>query len=240
MARAEQANDTSSSRAGASRGRAAKWPTSSAIRWRCRAGGRRCTSTSREVRPPTRTASAAACSCTRKGGCRTRCGGNSRSSSRAIRTVRARRANGDFNGRGEWTFVQEGRSSTSPTTGGISAEKPLLRNLSFLLKPLFEANHRWAMAQGETSLKLELRGAARARMRRARRCRRRRRQSPTPASRSWRARPPSAPASRISCFDRSAGAEERRLAHAETDSSAIPPARWPLISVDGPLVVCPH
>jgi hypothetical protein len=36
------------------------------------------------------------------------------------------------------------------------AEKPLLRNLSFLLKPLFEANHRWAMAQGEESLKLEL------------------------------------------------------------------------------------
>ncbi len=28
--------------------------------------------------------------------------------------------------------------------------------LSFLLRPVFEANHRWAMAQGETSLKLEL------------------------------------------------------------------------------------
>ncbi len=38
----------------------------------------------------------------------------------------------------------------------LSAEKPLLRNLSFLLKPVFEANHRWAMAQGEESLKLEL------------------------------------------------------------------------------------
>ena len=38
----------------------------------------------------------------------------------------------------------------------LRAEKPLLRNLSFLLKPLFEANHRWAMAQGEESLKLEL------------------------------------------------------------------------------------
>ncbi len=32
----------------------------------------------------------------------------------------------------------------------------LLRNLSFLVKPVFEANHRWAMAQGEASLKLEL------------------------------------------------------------------------------------
>ena len=38
----------------------------------------------------------------------------------------------------------------------LRADKPLLRNLSFLLRPLFEANHRWAMAQGETSLKLEL------------------------------------------------------------------------------------
>jgi hypothetical protein len=38
----------------------------------------------------------------------------------------------------------------------IRAEKPLLRWLSFIFKPIFEANHRWAMAQGETSLKLEL------------------------------------------------------------------------------------
>ena len=38
----------------------------------------------------------------------------------------------------------------------LRAEKPLLRNLSFLLKPMFEANHRWAMAQGEASLVLEL------------------------------------------------------------------------------------
>jgi hypothetical protein len=38
----------------------------------------------------------------------------------------------------------------------IQAEKPLLRNLSFLLRPAFEANHRWAMAQGEESLRLEL------------------------------------------------------------------------------------
>jgi hypothetical protein len=38
----------------------------------------------------------------------------------------------------------------------IRAEKPLLKRLSFLLRPLFEANHRWAMARGEESLKLEL------------------------------------------------------------------------------------
>ena len=38
----------------------------------------------------------------------------------------------------------------------IRAEKPLLRYLSFLLKPVFSANHRWAMARGEESLKAEL------------------------------------------------------------------------------------
>jgi hypothetical protein len=38
----------------------------------------------------------------------------------------------------------------------IKAEKPLLRYLSFIMKPIFSANHRWAMAKGEESLKLEL------------------------------------------------------------------------------------
>ena len=33
---------------------------------------------------------------------------------------------------------------------------PLLRSLSFLFKPIFAANHHWAMARGEESLVLEL------------------------------------------------------------------------------------
>ena len=65
-------------------------------------------------------------------------------------------ANGDFEGRGIWTFEQEGSNVLVTYDWRLSAEKPLLRNLSFLLRPLFEANHRWAMAQGEESLKLEL------------------------------------------------------------------------------------
>ena len=32
----------------------------------------------------------------------------------------------------------------------------MLRYFSFIMKPLFSANHRWAMAKGEESLKLEL------------------------------------------------------------------------------------
>ncbi len=38
----------------------------------------------------------------------------------------------------------------------IRANKPLLRSLSVVLKPIFAANHRWAMARGEESLRLEL------------------------------------------------------------------------------------
>jgi hypothetical protein len=65
-------------------------------------------------------------------------------------------AGGDFDGRGEWIFVQDGPHVDITYDWRLRAEKPLLRNLSFLLKPLFEANHRWAMARGEESLKLEL------------------------------------------------------------------------------------
>jgi hypothetical protein len=65
-------------------------------------------------------------------------------------------ARGDFDGRGVWTFEQDGPSVNITYDWRLAAEKPLLRNLSFALRPLFEANHRWAMRQGEQSLKLEL------------------------------------------------------------------------------------
>ena len=65
-------------------------------------------------------------------------------------------ASGDFQGRGVWTSVQDGPYVDITYDWRLSAEKPLLRHLSFLLKPMFEANHRWAMAQGEQSLKLEI------------------------------------------------------------------------------------
>jgi len=63
---------------------------------------------------------------------------------------------GDFNGRGIWNFEQDGRYVNVTYDWKLTADKPLLRALSFLLKPLFSANHRWAMARGEESLKLEL------------------------------------------------------------------------------------
>jgi len=63
---------------------------------------------------------------------------------------------GDFVGRGEWTFTQDGPFVDIVYDWRVGAEKPLLKWGSPVLKPLFEANHRWAMARGEESLRLEL------------------------------------------------------------------------------------
>ena len=63
---------------------------------------------------------------------------------------------GDFYGRGIWTLEQAGPMVNVTFDWKIRADKPLLRYLSFVLKPIFAANHRWAMAKGEKSLKLEL------------------------------------------------------------------------------------
>src|SRR5215471_7350506 len=63
---------------------------------------------------------------------------------------------GDFQGRGIWTFQQEGECVNVWYDWRIKAVKPLIRAFSFMLKPVFSANHRWAMAMGEKSLVLEL------------------------------------------------------------------------------------
>jgi hypothetical protein len=66
-------------------------------------------------------------------------------------------AEGDFVGRGVWSLKQVGEQAEITFDWQVRANKPLLRMLSFALKPLFEANHRWAMKQGEKSLRLEVR-----------------------------------------------------------------------------------
>jgi len=66
------------------------------------------------------------------------------------------RALGDFEGRGIWSIVQDGEFADITFDWKLSANKPLLRCLSFALRPAFEANHRWAMEQGLQSLELEL------------------------------------------------------------------------------------
>lgn len=66
-------------------------------------------------------------------------------------------ARGDLDGEGTWTFRALGDVFTAVRYDWrIRAEKPLLRWLSPLLRPLFAANHHWAMRRGEQSLRLEL------------------------------------------------------------------------------------
>jgi len=71
-------------------------------------------------------------------------------------TSLALRATGDFDGRGIWTIRQDGEFADATYDWKLTADKPLLRRLSFLFKPAFAANHRWAMARGRESLELEL------------------------------------------------------------------------------------
>lgn len=66
------------------------------------------------------------------------------------------RAWGDLEGTGVWTFVRDGDYTNISYDWRVLAEKPILRRLSFLLKPVFAANHRWAMARGEESLRKEI------------------------------------------------------------------------------------
>jgi len=66
-------------------------------------------------------------------------------------------------GRGIW-MLQAEIGETEP--GGpltsvvydwlVVAEKGVLKRLSPIMRPIFAANHRWAMAQGQRSLRLEL------------------------------------------------------------------------------------
>jgi hypothetical protein len=65
-------------------------------------------------------------------------------------------AHGDFDGRGIWTFEERDGWTDITYDWKIRADKPILKYASFLMKPIFSANHHWAMAKGEESLMLEL------------------------------------------------------------------------------------
>jgi hypothetical protein len=66
------------------------------------------------------------------------------------------RTTGDLIGKGVWSVVQDGENADVTFDWHVTAEKPILRYLSFVLGTAFEANHRWAMEQGRKSLELEL------------------------------------------------------------------------------------
>lgn len=65
-------------------------------------------------------------------------------------------ATGDLEGKGIWTFEQDGPMVNVTYDWTIRANKPIIDKLSFLLKPIFRSNHNWTMKRGEESLQLEL------------------------------------------------------------------------------------
>ncbi|HKP35863.1 MAG TPA: SRPBCC family protein [Pyrinomonadaceae bacterium] len=65
-------------------------------------------------------------------------------------------ATGDLEGRGIWTFTQDGPFVDVTYDWTIRANKPIVEKLSFLLKPIFRSNHNWTMNRGQESLRLEL------------------------------------------------------------------------------------
>jgi hypothetical protein len=65
-------------------------------------------------------------------------------------------ATGDLEGKGIWTFAPDAEFVDITYDWTIQANKAIIRQLSFLLKPVFRSNHNWTMKRGEESLKLEL------------------------------------------------------------------------------------
>ena len=63
---------------------------------------------------------------------------------------------GDFVGHGIWTFKQDGDWVNIQYDWNFIAEKPMLKLLSWLLKPIFSWNYHWAMAQAEKYLLAEI------------------------------------------------------------------------------------
>jgi hypothetical protein len=78
----------------------------------------------------------------------------------ATETERPRRlvieARGDLEGTGVWQFRQAGDWVEIDYDWTVAATKPWMARLAPLLKPVFAANHRWAMRQGLRGLEQEL------------------------------------------------------------------------------------
>ena len=55
---------------------------------------------------------------------------------------------GDFEGTGTWMFEEEGEGTHAVLDWRPSVRKPVVRELSPVLRPLFRSNHAWTMRRG--------------------------------------------------------------------------------------------
>jgi hypothetical protein len=67
------------------------------------------------------------------------------------------RVRGDLNGIGRWTAEAEGSGTALSFFWSVQVGHRYLKTFETLLRPLFRANHRWCMRQGERSIRLEVR-----------------------------------------------------------------------------------
>jgi Polyketide cyclase / dehydrase and lipid transport len=70
-------------------------------------------------------------------------------------------ADGDLEGEGRWTLRQDGDDTAVNYEWNVRANHPFIRRFSWLLRPLFAANHNWTMQQGLRGLRQELAGRER-------------------------------------------------------------------------------
>jgi uncharacterized protein YndB with AHSA1/START domain len=59
---------------------------------------------------------------------------------------------GDLSGRGIWTLTEKDRGTHVAFDWRVNADRPLLRYLTPLLRPLFRWNHDWAIARAREGL----------------------------------------------------------------------------------------
>jgi uncharacterized protein YndB with AHSA1/START domain len=62
------------------------------------------------------------------------------------------RLNGDFEGTGTWTFEPTGDETDATLDWHPSVAKPIVRLFTPVVRPLFRANHDWAMTRGQQHL----------------------------------------------------------------------------------------
>lgn len=66
------------------------------------------------------------------------------------------KASGELAGRGLWKLEEMGSDVLVTFSWDVRAEKPLVRFLSPILKPMFRWNHDWVMRTGEEKLQKEI------------------------------------------------------------------------------------
>ena len=63
------------------------------------------------------------------------------------------RISGDFDGTGEWQLTETDQGTEAVLDWQPPVNKPLIRYLTPVLRPLFRSNHTWAMTRGERQIR---------------------------------------------------------------------------------------